>query len=383
MINRSLGPLYEKLDTAHDQMRSARTPEERLAMANYIGNIYRSLICMGDADIQVDRYRCFGGRKNYNKFIKKLDVYSDQLLHNFVMCKDFHADYLGEILPSVEEEMSEFCCMAFPEEEALSEKDFFELYYLFLDSLGLAKQFDEFYKNCHVHSTIVGQDKGNLGFTLYNPLSGETDLFVKDMKFTFSCMNTLAHEFGHGMDLKGFTGDVEEYNRYFYLSFYGEVFSRLMERLLHRYFLKNGLMIDTVKDKFIDFESLNHDFLLQSYILSLLDSTFLLNERYMDGDSETIANKVKKHFLDDADIKGFLERMEHIDLSESFTYAYGDILSLFLCDEVEKCGFSSDLFEYFMKNRTSIFQEGFLREAGFGPGNYKKLYKKEAELIKK
>lgn len=381
MINRSLGPLYEKLDIAQEQMYCAKTCEEKLALANYIVNLYCALICMGDTDTEFDKYKCFGGKKNYENFIRKLDVYSDQLNHNIIFYKDFHQDFLRDILLFVEEHIFDLCSLSYPNEEVFCKKDFFEIFYMFLESLGLSDRFDALYKNCHIHSSIVGRDTQNLGFTLHNPLSRETDLFVRNLQFDFPSMNTLAHEFGHGIDYQEFRGDVQKYNRYFYLSFYQEVIARLMERLLHRFLLKNGIATNTVKNHFIDFELLNRDFLLQSYIFSLLDRDFLLNEKYIECDSDVIVRKIKDYFLDEDSIKDFIERAQDIDLSDTFNYAYGDILSLFLCEEVEKNGFFNEVMDSFMKNR-GPFKEIFMRESGFDAKKYQKLYKKEVELIK-
>jgi len=72
-----------------------------------------------------------------------------------------------------------------------------------------------------------------------------------------------------------------------------------------------------------------------------------------------------------------------IDLQESFTYAYGDIISMFLKDSIDKYGFSNDLVFEFMKERRNLFREGFFRENGMGPDNYLDLYKKELKLLKK
>lgn len=383
MVNRTYGPLYDKLDEAHALFKTVRTSDEKLALANYIGNVYRSIVCMGDGSVEFDRNRCFGGKKNYNKFVKKLNIYSDHVMRQFVKDKAFHKQYIQEILPDIEEEMCQLCSYAFIVEDELSEKDFFDVLYAFLDSIHLRELFDEFYKNCHVHSTIIGQYPNNLGFTLYNPINGDTDLFVRDFKFQFSTLNTLIHELGHGYDLKHFNGDVEAYNQYFYLSFYQEVLARTMERLLFRFCIRNGILKDTARDKFIDFEFVNHDFLLESYIFSLLDDAFLLSGGFVDCNSETIAKKVKKYFIEEADIKGTLEKMKTFDLPENYNYTYGDILSIFLTEEAERSGFENDLTDYFLDQRSGLFREEFLRECGFGPGNYTKLYKKEVELIKK
>ena len=383
MIKQERDTLYKQLDEAEHMMRDIKNVEERVALANYIGNLYRSLVCMGDQKIVFDRNRSFGGRKNYNKFIKKLNVYSDRLLEKYLLKQDFHKSYMSEILPDIEEEMSWFCGLQFSLDENFSEKDFLDVLFQFMKSIGLEELISKLYYERHIHSTIMGQDSGNLGFALYNPLTQSTDLFIKDFQYDISSMITLVHELGHAFDLSQFHQNVEEYNKYFYISFYGEVISRLFERLLHRFLLKNHIKEDTVKDKIIDFEVLNHDYLLQAYIFSLLDSDFLKCNQSLDCDSKTLAKKVSPYFLEDAPVEDIIERMGHFDLSEVYNYAYGDILSLLLVDEVENNGFSSELIEYFFEKRCHFFDEEYLRECGFGPMNYTKLYKKEVEVLKK
>ena len=142
-------------------------------------------------------------------------------------------------------------------------------------------------------------------------------------------------------------------------------------------------MVDLVKDSYINFEDLNHAYLLSSYVLSLLDEAFLRSGGHIVQDSDVIAKKVRKYFVDEETIKEFLKENDNLDLSENYTYAYGDIISMFLADEVEKYGFSSDLIQYFLEKRKDLFSEEFMRECGFGPENYLKLYRKEVELIKK
>lgn len=383
MINRGTKNLRKQLTEAERLIKTVGGIDEKVALANYIGNLYRTILCMG-YDVTLNKKKCFGNRRNYNKFIKKLDIYSDQMLNNFILRKDFHSSFFGEVLPDVEDEMMKICRLRFnTDDSTFSEKDFIDVFYQFMDSLSLGELFDKFYDNNKIYSSVVGSDKNNLGFTLYNPLNRCTDLIVKDLKFDLSGMNTLAHEFGHAFDLENFTGDVATYNKFFYTSFYGEVISRLFERLLFRFLLSKGIKAEAVKDKIIDFECLNFDFLMDAYILSLLDSDFLQGDDYLDCDSTVLYNMVKSYFFEDADILGYIERMDDIDLSEVFNYAYGDIVSLFLCEEVEKNGFSSELVDYFFQNRCKPFDESFLRECGFGPGNYAKLYAKETQLIKK
>ena len=92
---------------------------------------------------------------------------------------------------------------------------------------------------------------------------------------------------------------------------------------------------------------------------------------------------IGSYFIDKKFIKNYIEGIISFDLSEIYNYAYGDIISLFLFDEVNKYGFDNEMIEYFLRNRCELFSEDFLRECGFGPVNYVKLYKKvNKHLIK-
>ena len=155
-----------------------------------------------------------------------------------------------------------------------------------------------------------------------------------------------------------------------------------MERLLLRFLIHNKIYIDESKEKYIEFEDLNHDYLLQAYIMSLLDQQTIVKGEYMECNEDEIINQIQKHFIDGVDLTDVVERMNESDLSQIYNYTYGDILSLFLCDEIENNGYSSDLFEYFLSHRTKPFHEKFLRECGFGPVDYVKKYKKELNVLK-
>lgn len=383
MIVRDTEKLRKLLTNAYIQLKSARSPEERLAISNYLGNLYSSIICMGDDSLKFDKNHSFrGGRKGYEQFMDDLNEYSDLFLENFAQNKKFHNAYLGEILPKYEKELIRIGKLRFPEDKKLSKKEFLEIFNEFMKSIGLKDFFDKLY-NGHIYSSVIGQDDGNLGFALFNPISRDTDLFVKDFKYDVNSLDTLAHEIGHGFDHNLLDDKVETYNSYFYLSIYGEVISKLFERLLFRFLIKNNISVNTAKDLYVDFAIISHDYFLMSYLLSALPDKFLNIGGYIDCDSSVLASKVKKYVLNKQDIIDFFERMGSIDLSESINYAYGDVLSLFLCDEVEKCGFDGDGFTDFLRERTKAFNPKFLEENGYSPKEYIKLYKNECGLIKK
>lgn len=383
MVNTSTKQLFDQLNAAEKGIRSKNiSSDQRLALANYIGNLYCALICMGRSDISFNKNKVFGGKKNYSKFVKHINSYSDKLIKNYIDNKEFHKDYFYEIMPDVEE----FNCMMMHtknKEKYFSKKEFMDILFQFMKSINQDELFDKLCKNGDIYSSKMGNDIGNDGFTLYNPLNKQTDLFVKNLKYNLRAMNILVHEIGHAYDLSTLSGDVHEYNNYFYLSLYGEVMSRLFERLFLDFLRKKNIAYENVIEKQIDYNLLNHDFLLQAFILSLLDDDFILEDKYLNCDSDEIVDMIGSYFIDKKFIKNYIEGIISFDLSEIYNYAYGDIISLFLFDEVNKYGFDNEMIEYFLRNRCELFSEDFLRECGFGPVNYVKLYKKvNKHLIK-
>ena len=72
-----------------------------------------------------------------------------------------------------------------------------------------------------------------------------------------------------------------------------------------------------------------------------------------------------------------------MDLQEDYTYAFGDIVSMFLLDSINKYGFSNDLVNEFINERDKMFRKDFLEDNGLSSNNYMELYKKELKLLKK
>ena len=79
MVNTSTGQLFEQLSDAEKSIRSKNNnSDQKLALANYIGNLYCALICLGRSDISFNKNKVFGGKKNYSKFVKHINSYSDK-----------------------------------------------------------------------------------------------------------------------------------------------------------------------------------------------------------------------------------------------------------------------------------------------------------------
>ena len=381
MINHNFEILQDELKTTQMINREIKDPEERLAISNHLLNMYKALICMGDVNTKYTLGGTYINKINRKKYFRRLKIYNNMLIDNYILNKDFHAYYFGTILPEVEDGLEILSKVPVIEKQSLSEDDFFTIFYLFLESIGLEKEFDKFYKNCHVHSTIIGESDKNLGFTTYNPFTKDIDIFVNDFKFDYTCMNTLAHEFGHGYDFTKLDCNIEDYNRYLYVSFFGESISRLMERLLNRFLIRNDIHKEESKDNYANCLITFYESLLSSYVLSLLDNDFIRSGGYESAKPEVIMNKIKKDFINIPEMLEFISNIV-LDLSDENTYAYGDINSLFLVDEVESVGFNGKLMNSYMKHRCELFDERFFQENGLGPKKYIKLYRKEVDFVK-
>lgn len=381
-INTTPEQLLLQISDVRKKLRSKKlSPSEKLSLANYLGNLYAAIICLG-YDVNFDIKECFGGTKNYNKFIRKIDYYSCKMVDNFVFNKEFHKDNLFNIITETEEEK----CMLKDIDDIdvnFSRSDFFELFNQFMKSIGKDKLFDYMYKNHHIYSTKVGYDKGNAGFTVFNPIDSIPDVFISNFKYDLRSMNTLAHELGHCDDLLSFDGDIESFNKYFYMSFYNECISKLYELLLNNFLSSSCIDKDIVDSKRIDFHLTNFEFLLEAYILSLLSSSYILEGKYLDQNTNEIVEMIGKNFTDEDYIKFFIDNMINFDIAEIYNYAYGGIVSLFLYDDVLKNGFDSKLMNSFMKERINLFNPDVYNDLGFSSDRYVRLYKKEvSDLIK-
>jgi len=373
--------LYRRLQEAKMLFKNSSDKHEKVALANYIGNLYDAIGSVSDKKLIVKKKNVFGSKKYYDKFHRHLITLEDEMLEKFIKDKEFHSSYMGEVTFGLEQLYPDEIEYNVEKYKELSSDDFSDIFFQFMKSIYLDDFLEDYLKKANVYGYNMSNDSHTLGMTLYNPINKDTDVFVGDFIPDMQALFTLAHEFGHVYDMSLFEDGVKAYNRYFYQSFYGEVFSKLFERLFLSYMIKNRILKEEAQDKLMETQDNNHDYLLSSYILSLLDDEYIIDSEYANLSKEELCGLITKYFNNN--ISEFVDELDYIDLQESFTYAYGDIISMFLKDSIDKYGFSNDLVFEFMKERRNLFREGFFRENGMGPDNYLDLYKKELKLLKK
>lgn len=389
MILGTAEQIQEKINQTLALIKEEKNNDVRLALYNYIGNLYSALSTIKGRKLYPSKSKIFGGVENYRRFIKKTDFLYDIYDDNFIRHKSFHRDYFHQILLETErlfvDMVNENVDYREDEELIFTEADFLTVFHDFLQSLGIEKLFDEILENRRIYSMNKSRNFEQYnGLTLYNPVTGESDILLNGFNYTIETMFTLAHEMGHVYD--GFRllddNDSESFLHYNYRSTYLETISRLFERLFLDYLIKNNICRDAALDKLVDMEINNHDYLVSAYTMSLLDDEVLKDDRYNSLKAKEVVNLVKDYFEDLETIKRLFSN-KAIRLDEEINYTYGDIMSIFLKDGVQAEGFSNPLFKKFLRTRLEDFSPEFIEIHGLTPESYREKYIREIKVLRK
>lgn len=378
--------ILEELDFCFKCLNEEKERDVRFALYNYIQNLLSVLREIG-SNYTMRKSDIFKDLKMYQKFQKQEKLYKKMFNDNFCFFKDFHADYLNDILVRTEPlfykyiEDNEYSL----ENDEFSEKEFLDIFCDFCNKLGISYLFDEV-----IDGKILSFDRkitnGNyLGLMIHNPLNGKLHILVDDFSYNIDSMFTLAHEMGHVYDVSFFNSklNVSKYNDYMYKSLNVEVLSKLFEKLLLDYLIDNNIKKNVVIDRLIDSFIVGHDYLFSLYVLSLLDDRYIDSDRYLDISKERFFDLVSKYFEDKKEIYETIKNNDFL-LIDDAVYAYGEIISLFLEDDVRDCSLSNSfLFNKFMDERFLEFSDNFMETNGFSPSKYQELYEKRLKLTKK
>lgn len=380
--------IQEKINQVLGLIKEEKNNDVRLALYNYIGNLYSALSTIKGRKVYPNKNKIFGGIDNYRRFIKKTDYLFDVYDDNFIKFKMFHRDYFHQLLLESEKLFVEMINENIDyrvEDNMLSEDDFLTIFHDFLQSIGLESFFDEIIKNGKLFSMNKDRDfEQYRGLTLYNPRTGESNILINGFEYSLDSMYTLAHEMGHVYD--GFRiyddKDSERYLHYNYRSVYLEVIPRLFERLFLDYLIKNNICRDAALDKLVDMEINNHDYLVSAYAMSLFDDKLLKDDRYHSLKPAEVVNIVKEYFSDLESIKELFSN-KYIRLDEEINYTYGDIMSMFLKEGVQEEGFSNPLFKEFLRVRLEDFNPEFIERHELSSERYREKYIREIKVLRK
>ena len=383
IYNTDARQLHKKGEKAIKMFQTkAKSLDERIALYNYIAMIYPALADVRDGKYKLSPLRVFPTKKEYFDFLKLRDRFDAEIPKMFIRDKEFHKEYISDIFVGATSVLSNVLEQDYSLDDKFSGKEFFDVFYSFMQSLGIEKLFLDLLKNGQIYGIDRDLDATG-GYTIFNPFTGESDIFINYFDFDVSSMFVLAHEFGHVYDFQNYSHDLVNYNRYQYQSFYQEVISKLFERLFIDFMLKNAIKTDATTDTLFDMESKNYEFLYTGYIFSLLKDSYIDSYYYKSLTKDDLAFLVKDGFKSYKQLKRFLDDSRPLDLEEDMAYLYGDIISMFLFERIKDDNYSLDSLKLFFENCHDVFDiDSFMSVAG-SSAEYLELYKKETKILVK
>lgn len=376
--------LFDMLSDALEQAKVVSRNADKVALYNYIGNLYGAINVNGRQGFSVSYKECFQNRRNYLKFLKSAHIYENIFAKNFFENKDFHSKYLGDVFDCYSDNMRKLADISASEESTyFGKEEFFNVLFGFLSKYGLEKFFREFMDKRRVFEKLKKHNDDYMGLTILNPLNGDAACLITKPDYDLDTMVTLIHEFGHVYDLSKIDGDIPyKLNSYSYLSCYPEVFPKLLEKLFFQYLIDNNIMVSEVKDKYIDTILVNHDFLLSSYMFSLIDDKYFKKNGGLVISDAAFLKEMKKHFVNLELIRELIHSGK-LDMFGDTVYTYGEIMSFHLLEPVLEEGFKSPDLRRFMRCKTLSFNPNYLVDNGYIPDNYAKVFRKSVDLCRK
>ena len=266
----------------------------------------------------------------------------------------------------------------------LSEDDYYNILFEFMNKIGLAKYFDKYVRGKRIYSSKLELINGASGIGLYNPISKDSDIVIDRMEYDIFSMCSLAHEFGHIYDMNHFSESIECYNNHTFQTFNDEVVSKTFERLFLDYLIENNILSEEAKDILFDFYDCSYQFILTAYILTLIPDKYIIDSSYVNLSPTQIYKLVERYFSRNDPIKRNIhENCKVIKIHETYKYAYGDIFSLIFKDRIKIDGYNLNQLDEFFKYRGEPFSPEILEKLNINKDAYEKKKKKDIELLKK
>ena len=380
LINDNPKNLIEKLETAKRQLENAKTREERLAISNYIYYLDSSIHSILPETPEDESL--YQDTKDNRILNRKYDAYDEKMIKNYLTHKEFHKRFFESLKMKTAHELRKLPMDDYVGITDLSEEDFYNILFEFMNKIGLSKTFDKFIKNKRIYkskSELKGEVEGTV---LYNPISKDSDIVLDRVEYDIVSMNNLVHEFGHTYDLNHINS-AESYNRQYYLSFNDEIISRTFERLFVDFLLENNILYDEAKDQLFDLHAGNYEFILTSYIISLLPDTYI--SPTINQTPTKVYKLVGRHFSRHDSTRNFINKLfqKPVELQDAYKYAYGDVVSMILREKVKSDNYSLDSVDEFIYMKEDLFNPDMLEKLKVNPKTYVKLYKKDMDLLKK
>ena len=376
--------LKQLIDGAYRRLEQTRDNVERYVLIDYLYQLHEAYRAMTGTKSELNERRAFRSNSQIRKYTQYIDSLFGKLDEEFVKYKEYHRDFFDAMLSINDDELDDLADTVFSTGyQTMSKEEFSEYFFEFLKEYGLEEMFDKFITGRKIFNRPLNENEKYTGTALHDPSKKRTSIMLCDFEYNVPYMLTLGHEFGHAYDLNLLhKKELDTYMRYSYSSVYGETIAMVFEKLFYDFLFRKRYRMDDLKEIYSEFSFEGKNYVLDAYILSLLDDKSIRNLKFDAVSDGEIVDQVSDYFTRCDELRDHLDGR---DLSTWKTplYAYGDYFSTILKDSVHKEGLDSRLMRKFMSLRTGEFNPDLLEDRGFELEDYQRIYRRDISRLKK
>ena len=372
------------IDGAYQRLRNCKDNMERYALIDYLTQLHELDEALTGRKSSFDERRANLSNSQQRRYMKYLDSLFGRLEEEFCKFRYAYNDHFDMMLSINDSALEDVCDDVYATEYSeMSKEEFCEYFFEFLHEYNLEEYFDKLVTGRKIFSRDLTDKHRNPANVIYDPIKKRSTVVMSGFEYSVPYLLNMGHELGHVVDLSKLNKkELDTYMKYSYSSVYGEVISTLFEKLFYDFLFRKKYRIDEVKENYSEFLFENKNYVLDGYILSLLDEESIRRLACNGLGMNDVLEKISPSF----------ERLDEIEyhldgrfLSTWITplYAFGDYFSTVLKDNVQKEGFDSKMMRKFMSLRTGEFNPDLLDSFGFEMEDYQKVYKRDASRLKK
>lgn len=372
------------IDGAYQRLRNSKDKMERYVLIDYLTQLHELDEALTGKKSCFDERRALLSNTQQRKYMKYVDSLFGRLEDEFIKFKNVYNVHFGLMLTINDDALNDVCDNVYITEYSdMSKEEFCEYFFEFLKEYKLEEYFDKLVTGRKIFSRDLTDVHRNPGNVIHDPVKKRSSVVMSGFEYNVPYLLNLGHELGHVVDLSKLNKkDLEAYMKYSYSSVYCEVVSTLFEKLFYDFLFRKRYRIDEVKEIYSEFLFENKNYVLDGYILSLLDDQSIRKISCNGLGMDDFLKEIKPSF----------ERVDelayHLDgriLSTWVTpsYAFGDYFSTVLKDSVQKEGFDNKMMRKFMSLRTGNVDLELFEDIGFEMDDYQKVYKRDVSRLKK
>lgn len=372
------------IDGAYQRLRRSKDKFEKYALIDYLTELHGLESGLTGENVSFDERRAMLSNSQQRKYSKYMDYLFGRLDDEFIKFRDCHNEIFGTMLTINDDILDSVVEDCYAEDYTLmSEDEFCEYFLEFLKEYKLEEYFDKLITGRKIYSRELNDSHRVPGNVIHDPIKKRSTVVMGGFEYSVPYLLNLGHELGHVVDLSKLNKkDLETYLNYSYSSVYGEVVSSIFEKLFYDFLFRKKYRLDEVKEVYSEFLFENKNYILDGYIISLLEDMDIRKLSLNGLSNEEILKKIESSFTRLDEIAYHLDG-RILSTWNTPLYAYGDYFSTVLKDDVHKNGFDGKMMRKFMNLRTGHFDPELFEDNGFEIEDYQKVYKRDALRLKK